>query len=79
VKITPRRGETLVVTEQNPKHGTPLDTQAIVSAIRKGRSFAPTGPMTELDVAGAHPCAELATEHTATSADHARAREPRRV
>ncbi len=42
--------------------GTPIDTQAVVAAIRKGHSFVTTGPMIELTLAGAHPGDEVATE-----------------
>jgi hypothetical protein len=53
--------------------GAPIDTQALVAAIRKGHSFVTSGPIIELDVAGAHPGDNLATED-ATLRGHVRVR-----
>jgi hypothetical protein len=41
-----------------------IDTQAVVAAIRKGRSFVTSGPILELDLGGAHPGDDLVTEDT---------------
>jgi len=43
-------------------HGGPIDTAAVVSALRKGHSFVTSGPILEFDLAGAHPGDDLATE-----------------
>ena len=42
----------------------PIDTQAVVAAIRKGRSFVTNGPMIELSVGGAGPGEAVTTEDT---------------
>ena len=54
-------------------HGAPIDTQVLVAAIRKGHSFVTSGPIIELDVAGAHPGDDVATED-ATLRGHLRVR-----
>ena len=45
-------------------HGEPIETSAVVTAIRTGHSFVTSGPLVELDLEGAHPGDELATEAT---------------
>jgi hypothetical protein len=42
--------------------GAPIDTQAVIAAIRKGRSYVTSGPMIELDLAGVGPGDEVQTE-----------------
>ncbi len=44
--------------------GEPIDTSAVVSAIRKGHSFVTSGPILEFELEGAHPGDELASEAT---------------
>jgi hypothetical protein len=44
------------------RQGSPIDTQAVVAAIRKGRSFVTNGPMVELSIDGAGPGESLTTE-----------------
>jgi hypothetical protein len=53
--------------------GAPIDTQALVAAIRKGHSFVTSGPIIELEVADAHPGDEIATQD-ATLRGHLRVR-----
>jgi hypothetical protein len=54
-------------------HGAPIDTAAVVSALRKGHSFVTSGPMIELELAGAHPGDDLQSED-ATLHGHLRVR-----
>ncbi len=42
--------------------GGPVDTQAVVAALRKGHSFVTNGPIVDFSLAGAHPGDEVATE-----------------
>jgi hypothetical protein len=42
----------------------PIDTQAVVTAIKKGHSFVTSGPILDFDLEGAHPGDEVSTEAT---------------
>jgi hypothetical protein len=44
---------------QSGKSGQPMDTKAVVAAIKKGRSFVTSGPMVEVDAGGVLPGEEL--------------------
>jgi hypothetical protein len=54
----------IVGEEAGGDQGAPIDTQAVVAAIKKGHSFVTSGPMIELSIAGARPGDEITTEDT---------------
>ena len=42
--------------------GAPVDPQAVVAAVKKGHAFVTSGPMIELEIGGARPGEEIATD-----------------
>ncbi|MGO8999798.1 MAG: CehA/McbA family metallohydrolase [Polyangiaceae bacterium] len=53
--------------------GSPIDTQAVVAALKKGHAFVTSGPMIEFSLRGARPGDEITTED-ATVQGHLRVR-----
>jgi hypothetical protein len=62
-----------VAIDQAGDTGAPIDTAAVVAAVKQGRGFVTSGPIVELEAGGVHPGGELAVHGGHVSA-HLRVR-----